>query len=522
MQAIWSLILIVVSILGLADASFIAYEIANNMIPPCGTGFDCASVLTSKYATIGPVSLSNLGAVYYLIILILAILHYIEFDLKKIKIFSSGALKYVTIFDLILVATTGGFFFSLYLISLMAFIIKSWCLYCLISAITSSTLFIVTQIYQSKFQSHSSFLGKVFTLKTIHFLYRLIAKPYFFLINPEIVHDNMTRIGATLGSIGILQVLTRWFLQFKHPVLAKTIDGITFKSPVGLAAGYDYNADLTQIMPSVGFGFQTVGTVTYLPYKGNPSPTFGRFPNSKALLVNKGLKSSGSKAVIKKLTPLTFDFPVGISIGSTNRHYKSDNEQILDIIACFKVFEDSAVKHSYYELNISCPNTFGGEPFTTAQRLEDLLTALDKLKIARPIYVKMPIDQGETESLQLLKVINKHNIQGLVIGNLTKDKNNPAVLPEDRQSWKTRKGNLSGKPTFERSNKLISLAKKQYNKRFTIIGTGGIFNAADAKEKMKRGADLVQLITGMIFEGPAMISLINSELAHQLLDKRSK
>jgi dihydroorotate dehydrogenase/uncharacterized membrane protein len=521
-QALLSLILIVVSLLGLADASFISYEMANNMLPPCGAGFDCASVLTSKYAHIGPVSLSNLGVMYYILILILAILNYVEFDLKKFKLFRSGWLQHVTIFDLLLLATTGGFFFSLYLITLMGFIIQSWCVYCLISATTSSTLFVLAQIYQSKFVSHSSFLGKVITLNTIHFLYGLLAKPFFFLINPEIVHENMTKIGATLGSIGLLQIKTRWFLQFKHPVLTKKLDGITFKSPIGLAAGYDYNADLTQIMPAVGFGFQTVGTVTYLPYKGNPSPTFGRFPNSKALLVNKGLKSSGAKAIIRKLTPLTFAFPVGVSIGSTNRHYDSEKEQILDIIACFKLFEESSVKHSYYELNISCPNTFGGEPFTTAERLEVLLTALDTLKITKPIYVKMPIDQGENESLQLLKVISKHNIKGLVIGNLTKDKNNPAVLPEDRVSWKTRKGNLSGKPTFERSNRLISLAKKTYGKRFTIIGTGGVFNADDAKEKIKRGADLIQLITGMIFEGPAMMSLINAELAHQLLNKRAK
>lgn len=522
MQAFLSLILIVVSLLGLADASFISYEMANNLLPPCGAGFDCASVLTSKYAHIGPISLSNLGVLYYLIVLGLSILHYVEFDLKRFKLFKTSALRHLTIFDLLLVAATGGFFFSMYLVTLMAFIIKSWCVYCLVSAGTSVTLFILSQIYQSKVRTHSSFLGKVLTLRIIHFLYGLIAKPFFFLINPEVVHETMTKVGATLGSIGLLQFLTRWFLQFKHPVLTKTLNGITFKSPIGLAAGYDYNADLTQIMPSVGFGYQTVGTVTYLPYKGNPSPTFGRFPNSKALLVNKGLKSSGAKAIIKKLTGLTFEFPIGISIGSTNRHYQSEKEQILDIITCFKLFEDSAVKHSYYELNISCPNTFGGEPFTTRERLADLLNALDTLKITKPVYVKMPIDQGESESLQLLKVINKHNIQGLVIGNLTKDKDNPAVLPEDRESWKTRKGNLSGKPTFERSNRLISLAKKQYGKRFTIIGTGGIFNAEDAKEKIKRGADLVQLITGMIFEGPAMMSLINAELANQLLDKRSK
>jgi dihydroorotate dehydrogenase/uncharacterized membrane protein len=511
------------SIVGLADAGFITYEGINNIVPPCGAGFNCEAVLTSKYAHIGPVSLANIGLLYYFTMFVLSILNYLDFDLQKISFIKKNSLlKRIKVIDLMLILSVGGFVFSMYLVSLMAFIINAWCKYCLLSALSSTLLFITVQFYHAKFSNQSSFVAKFFTLRIIKFLYDLIGKPLFFLLDPETVHNTITKTGSLMGTIPVMRFLTSWMLQFRHPVLTKKFDGISFSGPVGLSAGYDYDGDLTQIMPDVGFGFHTIGTVTLDPYAGNPKPRLGRFPNSKSILVNKGLKSIGASAIIDKLSKLKLHIPTGISIGSTNKGYSTDSGQVMDIVKCFKLFEESSLKHAYYELNISCPNTFGGEPFTYPERLEILLKALDTIKISRPVYVKMPIDQPEKESLELLKVIDKHKVQGLIIGNLTKDKDNPAVLPEDRAEWKKRKGNLSGKPTFERSNALISLAKKTYGKRFTIIGTGGIFTAEDAWEKMRRGADLVQLITGMIFEGPPAIGLINRGLADKLLNKSTK
>lgn len=521
MQPLFALLIIILSLIGIADSGFITYEEINHIVPPCSGAFNCEAVLTSQYSHIGPISVSNLGLVYYTFLLIFSISNYLDVDFQKIGFVKNNAfLRRIKPIDFLLLLSTGGFLFSLYLVSLMAFVIHAWCKYCLLSALTSILLFISTQFYHSKFNGQSSFVAKGVTLEVMHFLYKVLGKPLFFIFDPETVHDTITLTGKTMGSLPPAQWLTHWFLAFKHPVLHKKVAGIEFKNPVGLSAGYDYDADLTQIIPSVGFGFHTLGTVTLEPYAGNPKPRLGRFPNSQAILVNKGLKSIGARAIIQKLEHVKFHIPTGISIGSTNKGYYSDSEQIMDILKCFTLFEKSSLKHAYYELNISCPNTFGGEPFTTAHRLEPLLKALDHRKLSRPVFVKMPIDLTEADSLALLKVIDKHNTQGLIIGNLTKDRENPAVLPEDRAEWKKRKGNLSGKPTFDRSNKLISLAKKQYGKRFVIIGTGGIFTAEDAWEKMRRGADLVQLITGMIFEGPPAIGLINRGLAHQLLDKR--
>lgn len=343
-------------------------------------------------------------------------------------------------------------------------------------------------------------------------LYKNVLKPKFFQQDPERVHDQNVRVGQTLGKIPLLKKCVDIVWAYHNPVLTKKFDGITFPNPIGLSAGFDYNGNLTEILPAVGFGFHTIGTVTLQSYEGNTPPRLGRFPLSQALIVNKGLRNDGAASIISRLRKTKFAIPTGISIASTNRHFDSEKEQIQDITQCFQLFESSSVLHSYYELNISCPNTFGGEPFTSPDRLEKLMKKMDQLYLARPLYIKMPIDQSEAETLLLLKVLDKHKVQGVIFGNLTKDKNNPAVHPIERKMWRLRKGNLSGKPTWERSNALIALTRKHFPTRFTIIGTGGVFNGHDAKEKMAAGADLIQLITGMIYGGPQVIGQINRDL----------
>lgn len=346
-----------------------------------------------------------------------------------------------------------------------------------------------------------------------NFVYQTILKPIFFLLDAEFVHDLTTTIGLFLGKYKATRYFTKLLLNPSLPTTKKQIDGIYFPGFIGLPAGFDYNANLTQILPAVGFGFVTVGTVTLEPYAGNPKPRLGRLPKSGALLVNKGLKTIGARAVVDKLQKLKFVIPVGISIGATNRAYKNEQEQINNYLQCFELFEKSSVSHSYYELNISCPNTFGGEPFTTPLRLAKLLSKLKILNIRRPVYLKMPIDLSENEIMDLLKTASKHiYIKGVIFGNLTKDHNNPDINPEDRKTWSKTCGNLSGRPTFNRSNQLISFTKKNFKNRFTIIGCGGIFSAADAKVKLSLGADLLQLITGMIYQGPQLIGQINRSL----------
>lgn len=519
------------SVLGMIDASYLTYEKLSQREVLCGEGFDCGTVLNSKWSSIGPIPLSVFGLFFYASVWLMSVHAIIETDFSRygkrlagfLGLKKTHFLNFITTGEVLFLLSLFGFFFSLYLVFIMGVVIQAWCAFCLFSAGTSTSIFLLMLGYwalrvKEKMQSqayHSPFFPKSVSFAVIHFLYTRILKPIFFLMDPETVHNRMSASGQFLGRWSFTRWITRVFFSFTDPSLKKEMHGVVFPNPIGLSAGFDYNGDLTQILPSVGFGWHTIGTVTLEEYEGNEKPRLGRFPDSKALLVNKGLKSLGAKAIIKKLTPLKFEIPVGISIASTNRSFKNLTEQVENIVKCFQLFEKSKVKHSYYELNISCPNTFGGEPFFEAKRLEKLLKAVDRLAIKKPIYIKMPIDQSEKETLEMLNIIAAHKIQGVIFGNLTKDHTNPAVKPADREVWKIRKGNLSGKPTWKRSNRLIVLTKKHFKNRFTILGTGGIFSGEDAREKMRLGADLVQLITGMIFEGPQVVGEMNMKLVEK-------
>lgn len=520
------LIIFALSIIGMIDAGYLTYEKLTSSGVACGQGFDCNAVLNSKWASVGGIPLSAFGLIFYVMVWFVAVsmLAGADFSVfgkwiaKRLGWGKKNPLNFITASEVLLVLAGFGFLFSLYLVFLMGVVIKAWCLFCLISALTTTSIFLMTVLYwvvlpKEEGDDYGSpvFLKAVAFYK-IKFLYKHVLKKIFFSFDAENVHDFMTKSGKLLGKSSFSRWITSLLFSFQSPKLVQKIDGIEFKNPVGLSAGFDYNGELTQILPSVGFGWHTIGTVTIEPYEGNTKPRLGRFPKSQALLVNKGFKSLGAKKVIKNLEKLqkensgkAFQIPVGISVGSTNRPFKNEREQIDNILECFKLFEKSKVGHSYYELNISCPNTFGGLPFYEPARLRRLLLAVDKLRIKIPIYIKMPIDQGEKETLAMLEVIDPHNIQGVIFGNLTKDHKNPAVESGDRAQWADMTGNLSGKPTWSRSNKHIKLTKEHYFDRFTIIGTGGIFTGRDAEKKMELGADLVQLITGMIFEGPQAV-----------------
>jgi dihydroorotate dehydrogenase len=520
MKMFLTLLLVILPLIGLSDAGYITYEKFSGKPVVCGEGFDCGKVLNSEWASIGPVPLSLLGMLFYAVVLVLAIALFLELDPlgsrtqahKLQKITPQTTARLLTPLHLLLPLTAFGALYSLYLIFLMGVILQAWCLYCLISAATSFSLFIVVltyiQVAKPSLAGLRIWLAALFNWKYTHLL-----KPLFFLIDPETIHDFMTTAGETLGKFSLGRWLTRMLFGYQDPALAKTLDGITFPSPIGLAAGFDYNGRLTQILPSLGFGFHTIGTVTLHPYAGNPKPRLGRFPKSQGLLVNKGLKSWGAYIVARHLEKLPLHIPTGISIASTNKLFSSTREQLLDIAESFLIFEKSAVKHVFYEMNISCPNTFGGEPFTSPERLEILLQLLDQLNLTRPVYIKMPIDQSEALSLALLRVAAAHDIAGVIFGNLTKDKNNPAIDSSERELWSHQKGNVSGKPTWDRSNALLSLAQKHFPGRFTLIGTGGVFSPLDVERKQQLGADLCQLITGMIFQGPQLIGQINAWLA---------
>lgn len=486
------ILLLIFSTIGALDSGYLTIEHFQHAIVPCSSGVfaDCGKVLSSQYSTVLGVPLALIGFIHYLALTMTII--YVLRRQSRIGMF------------IILGMSTVGVISSLYFVYLQLFVIHAICQFCMLSALTSLLLFIT---------AHRTFIKerKLFTSYVVGYVYEHLLKPLFFQINPETIHNMMVHHGERMGKIGVVKKILSFFFQYENKALAQNIYGINFNTPIGLAAGFDYEARLTQILPSLSFGFHTVGTITKGAYAGNPRPLLGRLPKSQSLMVNKGFKNLGAKATWEKLHPLSFQIPLGVSIGRTNgKKIMTQEQSVQDIVAAFRIFEKPGNTHSYYELNISCPNLYGTATFYPPKNLDRLLSAVEALRITRPIFIKMPIEKSKKEVLSMLRVIDKHTPVGVIFGNLQKNRKHPSLDPSEVSQFNT--GYFSGKPTFDQSNELISLTYRHYKNRFIIIGCGGVFSAHDAYEKIKRGATIVQLITGMIFKGPQLVSQINIEL----------
>lgn len=348
--------------------------------------------------------------------------------------------------------------------------------------------------------------------RSIGLVYARLAKPCLFRFSPDSVHHTTTRLGRIVGAIAPLRWLTGKLLGYKNlPILAQTIDGIYYQNPVGLSAGFDKNFELLRFLPALGFGFIEGGSLTARPSDGNPGPHYRRLPADKSILVNAGLNNHGVTAIIERIKAYKrIELPLSISVAKTNdQQASSDDSGLDDYLISLKALKQAKVGDSI-TINISCPNAYGGEPFTTPEKLNRLLTSIDTLAFTQPIYIKMPIDKPWSEFEQLLKVIVSHQVAGVTIGNLAKNRDQAVLQTDIPAGWP---GNMSGKPTETLSNQLISQTYKAYGSQLTIIGVGGIFSAKDAYQKIKNGASLVELVTGLIFKGPQLIGEINQQLA---------
>lgn len=362
------------------------------------------------------------------------------------------------------------------------------------------------------YKQYTFFVQQYYALrnKLLSLIYKLLLKPFFFSFDPETIHDFMITNGEFLGKFKITRALNRLLFYYSHYSLKQQILNISFKNPIGLAAGFDKDARLTDILPEVGFGFEEIGSVTANPYPGNPKPRLARLKKSQSLLVNYGLKSKGAKVIAAKLKSKNFKFPVGTSIAKTNSRLTVDDKVgIEDYTEGFKHFTDIG---DYFTINISCPNTFGGQPFHDPKKLDQLLKALDKIKTKKPVFIKFSPDLSKSDVNGIIKVVKKHRVHGFIMGNLTKNRNNKKILDDNVLSI----GGLSGKVVRDLSDNLIRYLYKETNGKYVIIGCGGVFTAEDAYRKIKLGASLIQLITGMVYQGPQTISEINRGLVKLL------
>lgn len=340
------------------------------------------------------------------------------------------------------------------------------------------------------------------------FLYRRVLKPMLFKLSPDSAHEIFVAVGEMAGRFLPARKLFAFIYNYCGPDISKTVDGVIYHTPVLLSAGFDSDGRLTRILSSLSFGGEEIGSTTAHPCEGNPRPRMTRLIRNKSLVVYKGLRNRGVDALIAKLkrTPRIPGFVIGISIARTNEQAAAADVDagIRDYVESFRKLNAAHIG-DYYTINISCPNSYTGETFIEPALLARLLPRLREVPCEKPIYLKMPINIPWEQFEQLLAIADENGIQGVIIGNLNKDYSH-LKHPEDAP--KEFRGGLSGAPTFKLSNELIKKTRAKYDRRFTIIGTGGIFTPDDAMEKFASGADLIQLVSGMVFEGPGLMKKI--------------
>jgi len=231
--------------------------------------------------------------------------------------------------------------------------------------------------------------------KIIGGVYRCVLKPIFFRNDPETVHDQMIKIGVMLGDSWLGRRMIKGLFYYENPILKQNILGLDFKNPIGLSAGFDKNAELTDILPFVGFGFAEVGSITGRACDGNPKPRLWRLPSSKSLVVYYGLKNAGCETIASRLMNKQFRIPIGMSVAMTNcKENLIPKYAVKDYLKAFKTMEPLA---DYLTVNVSCPNTLGGQPFIAPHKLDYLLDVLDEIPTAKHIFIKLSPDLNESE-----------------------------------------------------------------------------------------------------------------------------
>jgi len=346
-------------------------------------------------------------------------------------------------------------------------------------------------------------------------MYESLIKPLLFLFDPELMHDSFVALGEMLGSLPGGQQLVGSVCRYEHPMLETRVLGVDFKNPIGLAAGFDKDVRLTKIVPSVGFGFMEVGSVTQFPYEGNRGRRLVRLPADRSIIVYYGLKNIGAEAVRGKLPRLLpFGMPVGLNIAKTNRADIKGERSVEDYVKTYRLI---ARYFSYVTLNISCPNAQDGRLFQDPHLLDDLLVAFLKEEKHGPIFLKISSDLTAQEVDEILSIVQKYPfIDGFIVGNLAKRRDGLRLKSSEHRLGLLPQGGISGTPVKELSTNIIRHIYRATNGKYVLIGLGGVFTAEDAYEKIKAGASLIQIVTGLIYEGPTVVKKINKGLVDLL------
>lgn len=343
-------------------------------------------------------------------------------------------------------------------------------------------------------------------------MYKVI-RPLLFLLNPEQAHNLFAKTGIFLSRSWLKKII-EFIYSFEDDRLAIEAFGVIFKNPVGLAAGFDKNGKLSEFLPSLGFGFTEIGSVSAKPSSGNPKPRLFRLPLDEALINRMGLNNEGADAIAQRVQTQNLNIPLGINIVKTHDPNIIEYRAIQDFSYSFERLYPLA---SFITINISCPNTAEGKTFEEPEALDKLLSALnaieEKFTLKKPLLVKISPDISFSLLDAVLSVSQKHHVSGYVVSNTSLSRSNLQTPESDIAA--IGKGGLSGKPIQKNTLDRISYIYKKLNKPF-IIGCGGVFSAQDAYNQIKAGASLVELYTGLIYEGPGLIKKIKRGLVKLL------
>jgi dihydroorotate dehydrogenase len=344
-------------------------------------------------------------------------------------------------------------------------------------------------------------------------VYRSLVRPILFSLPPETAHELALHSLSLLRPKLINNLVTRHY----SAALEITRFGLTFQNPVGLAAGFDKNGVALQELAALGFGFIEAGTVTYHPQPGNPRPRLFRLSEDQALINRAGFNNEGAAAFAQRVEQHRPGCVLGVSIGKSKITPLAEATE--DYLASFELVYKVA---DYIAINVSSPNTPQLRELQQAQQLTSLLSALqarnrelqERYQKTVPLLVKLSPDLERHELEMVVEVIGRLHIDGIIATNTTVSREN--LRTDGKKVAACGEGGLSGKPLGDRSMLMIAQLYELTGGRIPLIGVGGIFTAEDAWEKISAGASLVQLYTGLIYQGPGVAHQINKGLAEIL------
>ncbi len=340
-------------------------------------------------------------------------------------------------------------------------------------------------------------------------MYKLFIRRFLFLFDPEKIHYFTFSLIRFLCKVPFFSAIFRAMYLIEDKRLERNLFGITFKNPVGLAAGFDKNAVLYNELANFGFGFIEIGTVTPIGQEGNPKKRLFRLKDDQGIINRMGFNNDGLETAIEQLKKNKGKLVIGGNIGKNTQtspqNYTNDYEE------CFKGLHPYV---DYFVLNVSCPNVGSHEKLNDKEYLLELISSIQNLNLLeptqKPILLKIAPDLNNNQLDEIIEIVAETKIDGIIASNTSTSRS--GLKASKKQLQEIGNGGLSGLPIKEKSTRVIKYLKDTSNKAFPIIGVGGIHSAKDALEKIEAGADLVQIYTGFIYEGPGLIKQINKAL----------